>query len=255
MISPSLGGFLYDTFGYESIFTAVFVLIAIDVVLRLVVVEKKVAATFQEPLVPESCSNPCGRIQTTNAAEPSSSETSALLNTATTSTLPPFEVPALESLSLATVGQITTHPLLTLLKSPRILASLYGAVVTATVLVAFDAVLPIFVAQQFGWGATGGGLVFLSITVTVSAAPLAGQLADRYRSGLLTALWFALSGLLTALLSFATSQDLTPLTQQLVLCLLLTLYGMWPYKYSSTLRVSRMLMAGQDLSERSALLL
>jgi nitrate/nitrite transporter NarK len=224
-VSPSLGGILYDNLGYEALFIAVFALIALDVCLRLVMIEKKVAVRLRQPLVPDGQAKygtfQPNKIDITSQDQlciGTCSDSEASSPTENSPPLTPTKAPPQASTTAA-------HPLVILIKSPRILTSMYGALVTVTVLVAFDAALPIFVEKQFGWSSTGGGLIFLAITLPIFAAPVAGRLSDKYPSSYLTALWFAISAGMTCLLLFVVNEGLSPFVQKILLCALLTLYG------------------------------
>lgn len=241
MISPALGGVLYDAFGYDSIFIAVFVLIGIDICLRIVMVEKKHVPKTKLPLVVSSepsygtVSSPEARHLSDAHSTSSTSSTSVEVEApfiiqpiSGSSDLPPTPsskdtLPPPTSTSSPTATY--AHPLQTLLCSPRILTSLYGALVKVVVLVAFDAALPIFVAQQFGWSSTGGGLIFLAITLPIFSAPLAGTVADRYPSSWLASSWFIMSGILVSMLVLVADKSLAPMTQKMILSVLLTVYG------------------------------
>lgn len=243
MISPALGGILYDAFGYDSIFVAAFVLIGIDICLRIVMVEKKHASKLKQPLVsdPEpnygtisssdvkdlsdahstsTRSDTSSEVEAPSIVQPISGPSDSSPAPSSKDTLLP---PASASSPTATTN---AHPLKTLLCSPRILTSLYGALITVVVLVAFDAALPIFVAQQFGWSSTGGGLIFLAITLPIFSAPIAGTIADRYPSSWLASSWFILSGILVSMLFLVADKSLSPLAQKIILSVLLTIYGM-----------------------------
>ncbi|KAE9992970.1 hypothetical protein EG327_007105 [Venturia inaequalis] len=242
MISPALGGILYDAFGYDSIFVAAFVLIGIDICLRIVMVEKKHASKLKQPLVSDPEPN-YGTISSSDVKNLSDAHSTSTRSDTSSEVVAPSIVqpvsgpsdssPApsskdalLPSASASSPTATTNaHPLKTLLCSPRILTSLYGALITVVVLVAFDAALPIFVAQQFGWSSTGGGLIFLAITLPIFSAPIAGTIADRYPSSWLASSWFILSGILVSMLFLVANKSLSPLAQKIILSVLLTIYG------------------------------
>lgn len=224
MISPALGGLLDDNFGYESLFIAIFLLILLDVLLRLIMIEKKVALKLRQPVVSEgqvaygTCDSRIAK------ATPSHQDTLEASKISASSTTTDQSLLLASTIASPLVGK-NRHPLLTLFLSPRIFTTLYSAVITVSVLVAFDAALPIFVQKQFGWGPTGGGLIFLAITLPICLSPVAGRLADRYTSSWLTSMWFAISSTSTILLLLATNEDLTPSAQKMLLCALLAVYG------------------------------
>jgi MFS family permease len=237
MISPSLGGILYDNFGYESLFFAVFSLIGLDVLLRLIMIEKKDRSTFRQPLVlsEDAACAEYGTFQPENSSVGPKKQNLSM----PAGTVPAPSEPVANSKSSA--GDPLLHskqqaadsvddlshpiPLITLLKSPRILTDLYGAWVTVTVLVSFDAALAIFVEKQFDWGPTGGGLIFLAVTIPIFTAPLAGKLADICPSRKLTAFWFILTGVFISTLCLVTNTNIEPWIQKIILCTSLTFYG------------------------------
>ena len=226
IISPSLGGILYDNFGYGSLFSAVFALVAIDIFLRLVMVEKKTLAALHRSdgeTQPEyGTIEPCSGEFSHEQRIPESTTISAVNTVAHEE-----EGPLVSNLMSTTVMDQSAHknPLLTLLTSARILTDLYGAFVTVFVLVGFDSAIPIFVKREFGWTSTGAGLIFLFITTPILLGPFAGRLSDRYPSALLTALWFLLSAGFIVLLNLVTYDRLGSVAPPILLCSLLTLYG------------------------------
>ncbi len=222
MISPAMGGIIYDNFGYESLFVAIFLLIAIDVVLRLIMIEKKVALGLRQPIISEAQAVYGTLASNTDVVATQEQDVSKLPSDSATNQESPLLSPPTPPPQTKNNAR---HPILTLFASPRILTTLYGAIVTVTVLVAFDAALPIFVEKQFGWGPTGGGLIFLAITLPISLSPLAGRLADQYTSSYLTAFWFGLSAVSTIGLLLATNEGIAPARQKVLLCILLAVYG------------------------------
>jgi MFS family permease len=159
LAGPLVGGVVYEHGGYHAVFGVAFGLIGIDLVLRLAVIEKKEAARWLAPTQPErhagtaDCSIMC--------------ETDERAST-------PQAPQSLDD---------TTRPLkqlATLLRSPRLLVSLWGTFVVSLVLTSFDSVLPLFVEEVFGWRQTGQGLIFIALVVPHILDPLLGSLVDRH---------------------------------------------------------------------------
>lgn len=46
LIAPMLGGIVFDHAGYNAVFAMAYVLVGVDIILRLLLVEKKVAARW-----------------------------------------------------------------------------------------------------------------------------------------------------------------------------------------------------------------
>lgn len=234
LVSPAIGGFIYEKAGYYALFIVMFALIALDILLRLVMIEKKIAKQWQGSLT----SNQHGVIATYGTVSPENSKVASLQGI-TSRDLASEESSGrnnddgenepTQRLDEETLShnepqnnKVSTLPLVTLLKSSRVLIDLYGVMITVTLLVTFDSALPLFVERTFGWGPTGGGLIFLAITLPILAAPLAGKLADQHGSHLLTASFFLVGTVFAVLMVLITHNSI----QQIVLlCLLLTLYG------------------------------
>ncbi|ESZ98618.1 hypothetical protein SBOR_0988 [Sclerotinia borealis F-4128] len=220
LISPTIGGIMYAKIGYASLFIVMFILIAIDIIMRLFMIEKKVAARLRKPK-DEDGTQTYGTFQRSideAIFEQPNSATSFSSNAESEPLLRGSDQnsPAAEDNK--------KHPiaLVTLLKSPRIWADLYGVWVTVFLLASFDAALPIFVERKFNWDSTGAGLIFLTITFPIFLAPIAGRLSDVWPSRWLTASYFIVSAIFTVLLVLIQRNS----TDQIVgLCILLTLYG------------------------------
>jgi MFS family permease len=140
LVSPLLGGVVYDKAGYNAVFGMCYALIGVDIVLRLLLVEKKVAARWNEganehlPVtansVPEE--SPMGDMapSSTNLAPEDGSEKAAQQ----------------DGRDLEAHSNSTPHrrqrdrlpPVLSLLYSRRLLASLFCALIQAMLLTSFD---------------------------------------------------------------------------------------------------------------------
>ncbi|KAL9593658.1 MAG: hypothetical protein Q9219_007449 [cf. Caloplaca sp. 3 TL-2023] len=207
-------------------------LIGLDILLRLILVEKKTAAEW----TPENIRTGRDPAATYGTFEPTAANTDQQENPCIESrddrSSERYEVPGPteSNPSIQTEGihesstQRPDHypPLLTLVSSPRILADLYATFINVSLLVGFDSALPIFLERTFGWGSTGGGLIFATITLPILGAPLAGKLTDKYQSPWVPAVGFVIVGGLTALLHFVNHNS----TEQIALLVsILTLNG------------------------------
>ncbi|KAL9037819.1 MAG: hypothetical protein Q9214_005534, partial [Letrouitia sp. 1 TL-2023] len=210
MIGPLLGGLIYAKAGYYAVFVVVLAVIAVDAVLRLIMVEKKRSKQFVKESSEEngygtfsindsntthnSFTGPraadqgsfddrlesiseLGRdCKTTYSSEPNG-ENDALIfkDQKPIATNAPFSTRSHVS------RYFSTHfpTIFALLGSPRLIAAMYGAFVELSLITSFDSILPRFVHKTFGWDSTGGGVIFLAITVPSLTGPLLGVLSDR----------------------------------------------------------------------------
>lgn len=196
LLSPLLGGVVFDKAGYESVFGMCWGLLALDVGLRVVVVEKKIAVKWLgaererleanekvvgrqvEGVVDEEKAT--SKLDTTKFTGQPSTTASA---PSTPSPRPAAAEPPPAHISI--LPPVTTSKpkrpftLAILLSSPRLLAALYGSLIQASLLTAFDSTLPLRVRTLFHWTSLGAGLIFLPITIPSFFGPLIGYWVDR----------------------------------------------------------------------------
>lgn len=260
LLAPLLGGVVYERAGYYPVFYMAFGLIALDILLRMVLIEKKIARQWSKEAVHDSggASNPEGLSQevekvgtVTESCEQGSQHTQRLgedkpgLSTAgaiggrtTSGKVSPEDVeqvaasggrnpddrkiPETQTTPTPTRNPTEWPPVLTLLKSRRLLTALWGWIVQGSQMTAFDSVIPIYVQRTFGWNSTGAGIIFLAVMVPGFAAPLVGWASDRYGPRWLTVTGFMLAVPFWVLLRLVTHDSLG---QKVLLCTLLFLIG------------------------------
>lgn len=128
LISPLIGGVVYNSVGYYAVYYIAFGCILLDIILRLVLIEKKVARQW---INDEDVSDPEQAV--TNAAPPAPKSEKLADETShgsRSSPIPPDTVlPAVVPAS--TSNKMPKHPKLRLLKSRRILAANWGIIIQA----------------------------------------------------------------------------------------------------------------------------
>ncbi|MCJ1476408.1 hypothetical protein MMC13_005074 [Lambiella insularis] len=224
LTAPLLGGVVYARAGYYAVFYMAFAVIAVDITLRLLLVEKKVAKRWlDEPATsppPPSLSltNPLSSPASGPVSEPGAENSPDINNSAITSaekSVVPPTVPA-------RLHRFTLPPIVTLLGSRRLLSALWCCMVQATLTTAFDSVLPLFVQSTFSWSSTGAGLIFLPLIVPSLVAPYIGFIADKYGPRYLAFAGFLFICPFLILLRLVTFDSLP---QKAGLCVLLALVG------------------------------
>lgn len=192
LLAPLLGGLTYGKGGYYSVFAMCFGLLAVDIVLRLAIIEVKDAKKWldehlsQESSTSEMSTQPSRRGDESFKAPTEANITDAEKGESVVPNLAPCK-PA-SSGFFAAVG-----PILNLLRKPRLLAALWGTLVHSIIATSFDSTLPLFVEGVFHWDSIGAGLIFLSIAVPTFLGPLIGKLGDRYGPK-----WLATAGFIVA---------------------------------------------------------
>jgi MFS family permease len=219
LIAPLLGGVVYNQAGYFAVFYMCFALIALDILLRLALIEKKIAMKWLDPS-PES-------VNSLGSTSPSPAPLSTPDTVPGEKGLDTFEDQE-RAQDVARETEQPGHrisklpPVLTLLKSHRLLAALWGCLVWGALSSAFDSVVPLFVARVFAWDSTGAGLIFLAIVIPTFGAPVVGALSDRYGPRWPTVAGFLLSLPFWVLLRFVTENTIQ---HKVLFCALLALIG------------------------------
>lgn len=193
LVAPLLGGVVYARAGYYSVFYMAFGLIVLDVILRVVLVEKKIAKqwmpTDSETSVPSP--SPLPPPPPTLSEKTSDPPVPSGQPEHPSSTAPPPE-PSAAPLPISPAKR-QLPPIFTLLASRRLLAALFCTLIQSTLLTAWDAVLPLYVHRLFGWGSTGGGLIFLPLILPSFIAPVIGHWSDKRGPRVPTTVGFSLA--------------------------------------------------------------
>lgn len=173
IVSPLLGGIVYAKAGYMAVFGMAMGLIMFDIVLRLMMIEKKTAAKYipVKDLTPAdgfygtfTTGRDVGNQQTNSVTPPTESQDERLPSNGQ-------KEPSRKK------GRMPT--ILVLLGIPRLLAAIYAIFVNVSILAAFDGVLPLHVKRLFGWNSLNAGLIFLCLAIPALTGPLVGKLSDR----------------------------------------------------------------------------
>lgn len=211
LLGPILGGVVFDKGGYDAVFVMAYVLVGVDVALRCVVIEKQVAARWVEE--EGVCQEPVERAtdEPLRSRQARSADTDVIELDETAPVTESRRSTMLESqgVEVSTAAKARrVPPMVTLIKSTRLLAALWGSIVLAIVLTAFDATLPLYVKATFEWSSTGAGttpkskflcsvlttaagLIFLTVVLPSFLGPVVGWASDHYG-----ARWLATSGFL-----------------------------------------------------------
>ncbi|POS83250.1 hypothetical protein EPUL_003929 [Erysiphe pulchra] len=176
LIAPVIGGIVYQHLGEGWVFSIGFILLFIDLVMRILIVEKKVVKRYKwdkiSPLLQDDVIP--------------SSETSPLISNKDPSNIDvtkwklPSNVPS----------WFSKLPILYLtVTSPRILASLLLSFTHAVTLAIFDATLPLQGLDLFSFTSRSTGLMFVPLVLPyLLISPVIGAFIDRYGTKLPTVL-------------------------------------------------------------------
>ncbi|RAL01253.1 MFS transporter [Aspergillus ibericus CBS 121593] len=224
MCGPLIGGVVYARGGYYAVFALAFAMVGVDIVLRLVMIEKKHAAKWIRQEKQESPDiSPSGTIEKRSGSEnvtessPSDAPNNASQDQVSTGQLSP------ESYDNASSPKAMSA-VYTLLASDRMLVTIWAYFILSVLLSSFDSVLPLFVEDTFGWGQTGQGLIFIPLSVPHLTEPLFGMINDKYPN----ARRYMAAGALFATVPFLVLLRLVShnsMGQKVLFCALLVLVG------------------------------
>ncbi|KAI0551597.1 MFS transporter-like protein [Xylaria curta] len=184
LLAPVIGGVVYNNVGYHAVYYVAFGVVGLDIVLRLLMIEKKIARQWiKEP----ETENPQIDVEKTSPTNTPGDEPprdpAGITNTEAPAVDPVAEEGHREddgSASKEKQEKKRGRGAIELLKSPRLLAALYGILVESGILIGFDATLALFVQRVFGWNSTAVAVIFLALFIPGLIAPLAGWLSDKY---------------------------------------------------------------------------
>lgn len=182
LISPVLGGILYRETGYTGVFGISVAIVLIDFIMRLLVIERKVAMQYeqQETSTAKLPYGP-GSISRETAPFPfnDTNENTPLLGRQRPKPDPRYRLSAKH---LSKKSFLARHvPILVLLPNPRLLTSLLVGFVQALLFGTFDSTIPVAAKENYGFNSLRVGLLFLSLgSFDLFMGPLAGWAVDRF---------------------------------------------------------------------------
>lgn len=240
LVAPLLGGIVFAEAGFYSVFAMAFGLIILDIFLRVVMIEKKVAvkwlpAESLDPVKEKAVVEESQDTQPTDEAIKNSSEAQNAEEKAVserpdiqrTTSVASAASAAEEILPESTPGFIKRFasrlpPVVFLLTSRRLLSAIFACLVQSITLTGFDTILPLYVRDTFNWTSIGAGLIFLPIVVVSLIGPVFGRLSDKHGPR-----WYATVGYTLAcpFLILLRLVNENTIGDKILLCALLALIG------------------------------
>ncbi|KAK7520798.1 major facilitator superfamily domain-containing protein [Phyllosticta citriasiana] len=176
LAAPVLGGVLYQKSGYAGVFGIGFALLAVDFTMRLLVIEKKVAARYetQDPTqgdLQQTLSHDEDHAEDQEPNEGATEETSLLGKKEAEQYKISPDQPAIAR----------KVKLLPCLKDPSLVTAFIVSGIQATILGTFDATIPTVAEQYYNFPALKAGLLFLPLGVSdFLLGPVFGWAVDRF---------------------------------------------------------------------------
>lgn len=222
LVAPLVGGVVLARAGYDAVFEIALGIIALDILLRFIMIERHVAQKDQVRSDREAT------LEDATIANSQTLEKSAYQPPAA-----PAADALYESLVLPQTADVNEDPrlwtrrtrlpaILTLLSSKRLLSALLGTLIEGAIFSGLETVLPLETQAAFGWQSEGGGLIFLPLTLTSFLGPVVGRICDKYGPRFPIVVGFLIQCPSLTLLRLV---DHNTIGQKALLCVLLTLVG------------------------------
>lgn len=183
---PLLGGIVYDKGGYYAVFGMAFGVIAVDIVLRLLLIEKKVAERYLPSLGHEGLKTLPEQNNEVAITYKDEIPNSVFIEKDNDAKIP-------RKAQLSFKQRMLESPVTLLFQSPRFISAFSVTAMLSVLTSAFDAVLPLRTVEIFNFDSTGAGLIFLPIIIPSLFGPIAGKLVDKYGPRWFTVLGFTLA--------------------------------------------------------------
>ena len=233
LIAPFLAGIVYAKAGYYAVFGMILGLIALDFILRGVMIEKRTARKW---FAEDNWSSSTAVLDSESGSEISEDSTTTEVDSSS-------QVAGDEQNEIQSDSPTETSPLLKkswdakrsqswfrrrfprmaiLLDSPRMRAAFFGCFTHTTLTACFDTILPLFVKRTFRWDSAGAGLIFLCITIPTVLGTFVGNLSDRFGPRKMALAGFVLTIPTLALMSLIQDDSIE---SKVGLCVLLSLIG------------------------------
>ncbi len=217
---PLLGGVVYAKGGYYAVFAMAFALLGVDIVLRLLLIEKKSVRVWESDSVSTVAEAPrpeCLGVESVSI--PDEEKTAAVCPSSVREQRGQDE----ESMVPSASAPRRYPAIIELLVSRHLLAALWAVFVNAVLYNSFDTVLPLYAHHTFNWYSTGAGLLFLPVIAPSFLSPLTGWCSDNYGAKYPAAAGFLLTIPGFVLLRLVTHNSVS---QVVLLCGLLALIGL-----------------------------
>ncbi|KAJ9664553.1 hypothetical protein H2198_000204 [Neophaeococcomyces mojaviensis] len=176
LMAPVLGGVLYDKTGYAGVFGVGVGVLVLDFIMRILVVEKKVAARYtSESGLSVNPGDHSSRQEGGDDEEEEEEEANEGTELLGKKEQDAFKVPS---------GQnkvVRALPILYCLSDPRVAVALLLSFVQASTLAMFDATIPTEAESLLRFSSLEAGLLFVALNVPyLLLGPIAGWAVDKY---------------------------------------------------------------------------
>ena len=223
LCSPFISGIVYAKAGYYPVYAMVIAVLAADLFLRFIIIEKGTAALWDEPEAPtrpkptergvQKTLEPSRKDQATSPKRTSADDehlqkSSGSSSDASSSIFHIFlwqstdPQPDALSYSPSVTGSRSSRSWFTrrfpstaaILGSRRLMTAVFGVFVYMFITSSFDGILAQFVKRTFNFDSLGAGIIFLAISTPALFGTVYGALSDRYGPRKLALIGFIIAG-------------------------------------------------------------
>ena len=172
LAAPVLGGVLYSKSGYAGVFGLCGAILAVDFIMRLLIVEKVTASKYQTVNEDEARNEHADGDRNEDPEDNGEAgEEDPLLKKEESEY---FKVPEGQTKA------VRSYPILYCLKDPRLLVALLLAFNQATLLACFDATVPTVAQDYYGFTSLEAGVLFIALVLPyLIGGPVAGWYVDK----------------------------------------------------------------------------
>ncbi|KAI9701810.1 MAG: hypothetical protein M1836_001154 [Candelina mexicana] len=219
LVGPGLGGMLYDAAGIHAVYGVAVGFIAVDLIMRLLAVDSKTAATTRNNISHSDGRSDQENVETrlgTGEVEPC--EDSPLLHKSNDNN--DYKINAKLG------GFVQAVPVLYCFRDPRLVMAQFLGIVQGSILGLFEATVPTEAAALFQFSSFKAGLLFTTITIPyIFLGPLAGRAVDRYGTKLVATTGYVFLIPCLAILGLPSQKLITGTGNIVLFCAILLLNG------------------------------
>ena len=208
LLGPVLGGVLYEYVGYFETFLPALVLLGVELVLRLLIVEKRTRGFDESGGNQRGSSEERGDDRAKDGPGRTAGDGSDEFSPSAMESQPLLSPPTPSATSSPTAPG---NAYLILLTDPRFLVSMISIFILNSTANGFDAVLAPYINSAFSLGPVHAAGLFLTLAIPMLFAPLTGHLMDRFGAKVVASTGLAIGAPSLAALSLVNPGEEAPM--------------------------------------------
>ncbi|KAJ5340565.1 hypothetical protein N7541_009689 [Penicillium brevicompactum] len=221
LVSPTLGGIVYEKAGFYYVFIMGLAVVFINLMLILLIIDRAAAERYRAQMNPGQAPVAPNEMLIRKSIARGKRRLSRVEDVEVDATTP--LISHCREQSTKSDGDPTWWSIVGgFVRNPRIVAALYGCLINTILVSSMDAVLPIFVKQTFHWLSGATGAIFLNLTIPSLIGPFIGMVSDKYGVRLISVIGFTFAAVGVVFLALIRNDDTA---SKVITCFLLFLVG------------------------------